>query len=208
MKWLACAALVVPVLAFAGPTKKQLEWTLTNRGDDADTAVKLGFDSEGPHEGAKTWEEANRDRRELYELEKPRTGAWWRCRSRTRRRSRPSRMPRTMAGIACPICSLEDVLTHADRFECSTCGHEWEREAPADVEPAEVERVAKDANGNVLADGDSVSLIKDLKLRGSSEVLEQGTKAKNIRLVDGDHEIDCKIDGSAMALKACFVKMA
>jgi protein PhnA len=117
-------------------------------------------------------------------------------------------MPRTMAGIACPICSLEDVLTHADRFECSTCGHELEREAPADVEPAEVERVAKDANGNVLADGDSVSLIKDLKLRGSSEVLEQGTKAKNIRLVDGDHEIDCKIDGSAMALKACFVKMA
>jgi hypothetical protein len=71
MKWLACVVLVVPVLAFAGPTKKQLEWTLTNRGDDADTAVKLGFDSEGVHDGAKTWEEANRDRRELVELRDP-----------------------------------------------------------------------------------------------------------------------------------------
>ena len=114
-----------------------------------------------------------------------------------------------MAGVACPVCSLEDVLTHAERFECATCGHEWPREMPADVDVvAEVARVVKDANGNVLADGDSVTLIKDLKLRGSSEVLKQGTKVKNIRLVDGDHEIDCKIDGSAMALKACFVKKA
>lgn len=69
-------------------------------------------------------------------------------------------------------------------------------------------RVVKDAHGNPLADGDTVALIKDLKLRGSSQVLKQGTKAKNIRLVDGDHEIDCKIDGSPMALKACFVKKA
>ena len=69
-------------------------------------------------------------------------------------------------------------------------------------------RVVKDANGTVLTDGDTVSLIKDLKLRGSSQVLKQGTKAKNIRLVEGDHEIDCKIDGSPMALKACFVKKA
>ena len=66
----------------------------------------------------------------------------------------------------------------------------------------------KDAHGNVLTDGDTVVLIKDLKLRGSSGVLKGGTKVKNIRLVDGDHEIDCKIDGSAMALKACFVKKA
>ena len=66
----------------------------------------------------------------------------------------------------------------------------------------------KDANGNVLVDGDSVVLIKDLKLRSGSGVLKGGTKAKNIRLVDGDHEIDCKIDGVAMALKACFVKKA
>ena len=68
--------------------------------------------------------------------------------------------------------------------------------------------MVKDAVGNVLVDGDSVTLIKDLKLRGSSEVLKQGTKVRNIRLVDGDHEIDCRIDGSAMALKACFVRKA
>lgn len=118
-------------------------------------------------------------------------------------------MRHTMSSVACPICSLQDVLSHADRFECSTCGHEWPREAPPDVAVEEdVARVVKDAYGNVLADGDSVTLIKDLKLRGSSEVLKQGTKVKNIRLVDGDHEIDCKIDGSAMALKACFVKKA
>lgn len=112
-----------------------------------------------------------------------------------------------MTAPACPICSMEDVLTHADHYECATCGNEWPR-PDADVEPAEVARVVKDANGNVLVDGDTVTLIKDLKLRGSSEVLKQGTKVKNIRLVDGDHEIDCKIDGSAMALKACFVKKA
>lgn len=86
------------------------------------------------------------------------------------------------------------------------CGHEWPKEtAPAAPEAA---RVVKDAHGTPLADGDTVVLIKDLKLRGGSGVLKGGTKAKNIRLVDGDHEIDCKIDGSAMALKACFVKKA
>jgi len=106
-----------------------------------------------------------------------------------------------MTKVACPVCTLEDVLSHADRWECATCGHEWAKDAPL-----EVSRVVKDAHGTPLSDGDTVVLIKDLKLRGSSEVLKQGTKAKNIRLVDGDHEIDCKIEGSAMALKACFVK--
>jgi len=115
---------------------------------------------------------------------------------------------RTMSTPACPVCSLEDVLSHADRFECATCGHEWPRDALPEVEAVEVARVVKDANGTPLADGDSVTLIKDLKLKGSSEVLKQGTKVKNIRLVDGDHEIDCRIDGSAMGLKACFVKKA
>lgn len=110
-----------------------------------------------------------------------------------------------MEAPACPLCSMQETLAHADRFECATCGHEWPREA-AESSPVEVARIVKDANGNPLADGDSVLLIKDLKLRGSSEVLKQGTKVKNIRLVEGDHEIDCKIDGSAMALKACFVK--
>ena len=98
---------------------------------------------------------------------------------------------------------MEEVLSHSDRWEGATCGHEWPKEAT----PAAA-RVVKDAHGNVLADGDTVVLIKDLKLRGSSGVLKQGAKAKNIRLVDGDHEIDCRIDGTALALKACFVKKA
>jgi len=98
---------------------------------------------------------------------------------------------------------MEEVLSHVDRWECATCGHEWPKEATPDAP-----RIVKDAHGNVLADGDAIVLIKDLKLRGSSGVLKQGTKAKNIRLVAGDHEIDCKIEGAAMALKACFVKKA
>jgi len=110
-----------------------------------------------------------------------------------------------MSKPTCPVCSLEDVLAHSDHWECATCGHEWPK---AEASEGESARVVKDAVGNVLADGDSVVLIKDLKLRGSSQVLKQGTKAKNIRLVEGDHEIDCKIEGSAMALKACFVKKA
>ncbi len=106
-----------------------------------------------------------------------------------------------MTHPACPACTLDDVISLPDHWECSTCGHEWPKEAA----PA-ASRVVKDAHGTVLADGDTVVLIKDLKLRGSSGVLKGGTKAKNIRLVDGDHEIDCKIEGSAIALKACFVK--
>jgi protein PhnA len=108
-----------------------------------------------------------------------------------------------MTTPACPACLLEDVLSLPAHWECATCGHEWAKNAGP-----EVARVVKDAVGNVLADGDTVVLIKDLKLRGSSLVLKQGTKGKNIRLVDGDHEIDCKVDGVAMALKACFVKKA
>ena len=99
------------------------------------------------------------------------------------------------------MCEMTDILELLDRWECVTCGHEWEREA----RPAEA-RVVKDAYGTVLADGDGVALIKDLKLKGSSQVIKGGTKAKGIRLVDGDHEISCKIDGSAIGLKACFVK--
>ena len=100
---------------------------------------------------------------------------------------------------------MKDVLEHAERFECMTCGHEWAKEAAA--EAPEAERVVKDAYGNVLADGDCIILIKDLKLGGSS-VLKGGSKSKPIRLVDGDHEIDCKVDGTAVMLKACFVKKA
>lgn len=107
-----------------------------------------------------------------------------------------------MTNPACPACTLEDVLSHPDHWECATCGNEWPKEATA-----EAARVVKDANGNQLADGDTVALIKDLKL-GGSQVLKAGTKAKNIRLQDGDHEIACRIDGTSIALKACFVKKA
>ncbi len=106
-----------------------------------------------------------------------------------------------MSTPACPACTLDDVKAHPVHWECATCGHEWPREV--EVEAA---RVVRDAHGNILADGDIVTLIKDLKLRGSSVILKQGSKSSPIRLVDGDHEIDCRMDGSAMALKACFVK--
>lgn len=96
---------------------------------------------------------------------------------------------------------MDDVLSHPDHWECATCGHEWPKEAAP-----EAARVVKDAHGNVLVDGDTVTLIKDLKLRGGSGVLKGGTKVRNIRLVDGDHEIDCKVEDVPMALKACFVK--
>ena len=108
-----------------------------------------------------------------------------------------------MSHPSCPECTNDDVLEHPELWECITCGFEWKK-APEVEGP----RVVKDAYGTVLADGDSVTLIKDLKLRGSSRVLKQGTKAKSIRLVEGDHEIDCKIEGSAMSLKACFVRKA
>lgn len=104
---------------------------------------------------------------------------------------------------------MNETLAHATHWECGVCGHEWPKTV---VELGSVEvdgpRVVKDAHGAVLADGDTVVLIKDLKLRGSSGVIKGGTKAKNIRLVDGDHEIDCKIDGAQIGLKAEFVKKA
>ena len=109
-----------------------------------------------------------------------------------------------MSEPVCPLCQMPDVLTHPGRHECLTCGHEWPLETSAD-EPAG-DRVVKDAYGNVLANGDIVAMIKDLKLKGTSQTLKVGTKSKPIRLVDGDHEIDCKMDGLSIALKACFVK--
>ena len=107
-----------------------------------------------------------------------------------------------MSKPAYPMCEMTDVLEQPDKWECMTCGHEWEREQ----EP-EKARIVKDAHGNVLADGDCVILIKDLPLKGA-QVLKGGSKSKPIRLVDGDHEIDCKVDGIAVGLKACFVKKA
>lgn len=103
----------------------------------------------------------------------------------------------------CPACGSEYSYPDGDLLICSMCAHEWTPGAVADSD----ERVIKDANGNVLQDGDSVTVIKDLKVKGSSLVVKVGTKVKNIRLVDGDHDIDCKIDGiGAMKLKSEFVK--
>jgi protein PhnA len=88
---------------------------------------------------------------------------------------------------------------------CPECAHEWSQDAQA--EGGSDDRVIKDANGNVLQDGDTVTVIKDLKVKGSSLVVKVGTKVRNIRLVEGDHDIDCKIDGiGAMKLKSEFVK--
>ncbi|MFI5362571.1 MAG: zinc ribbon domain-containing protein YjdM [Elusimicrobiota bacterium] len=111
-----------------------------------------------------------------------------------------------MEKTVCPMCEMDDVLESPTRWECATCGHEWER-APQAETPSEA-RVVKDANGNALANGDSVTLIKDLPLKGASQTLKAGTKSKAIRLVDGDHEITCKMDGITVFLKACFVKKA
>lgn len=104
----------------------------------------------------------------------------------------------------CPKCNSEYTYEDGALFICPECAHEWTRES---MEASEEEKVTKDANGNVLNDGDSVTVIKDLKVKGSSTVLKQGTKVKSIRIVDGDHDIDCKIDGfGAMQLKSEFVK--
>jgi protein PhnA len=108
-----------------------------------------------------------------------------------------------MSKPACPMCETTDVMEHPTKWECMTCGHEWEKEMEADAAPAA--RVVKDAHGNVLKDGDIVMLIKDLPLR-SGPPLKVGSKSKPIKLVDGDHEISCKVDGMAVGLKACFVK--
>lgn len=110
-----------------------------------------------------------------------------------------------MSTPACPECTMDEVIARSDKWECVTCGFEWPREAA--TEAPEVGRVVKDAHGNVLADGDCVVLTKDLKL-GGTQVLKGGSKSKPIKLVDGDHEISCKVDGIAVGLKACFVRKA
>ena len=106
----------------------------------------------------------------------------------------------------CPKCHCDYTYEDGTVLICPECAHEW---SPAAASEAEQARVIKDANGNVLQDGDTVTVIKDLKVKGSSLVVKVGTKVKNIRLVEGDHDIDCKIDGvGAMQLKSEFVKKA
>ena len=105
----------------------------------------------------------------------------------------------------CPKCNSEYTYEDGNLFICPECGYEWNAHSVA--ENNEDELIVKDANGNILKDGDSVTIVKDLKVKGASSALKAGTKVKNIRLVDGDHNIDCKIDGfGAMSLKSEFVK--
>ena len=113
----------------------------------------------------------------------------------------------TSAPLACPQCTLENTYVDGDNHVCADCGFEWPL---ASATPADDDAQAsvKDSNGQVLQDGDAVVLIKDLKVKGSSTVLKQGTKVKSIRLVGGDHEVDCRMDGGSFMLKACFLKKA
>ncbi|HET3074290.1 TPA: alkylphosphonate utilization protein [Streptococcus pneumoniae] len=104
----------------------------------------------------------------------------------------------------CPKCNSEYVYEDGALLVCPECAHEWN---PAEVTEVEEGLVAIDANGNKLTDGDTVTLIKDLKVKGAPKDLKQGTRVKNIRIVEGDHNIDCKIDGfGAMKLKSEFVR--
>ncbi|MEQ1593275.1 MAG: zinc ribbon domain-containing protein YjdM [Thiobacillaceae bacterium] len=110
-----------------------------------------------------------------------------------------------MSGLpACPKCGSEYAYEDGAMLVCPECAHEWSKDAAAGADDA---RVVRDSNGNALQDGDTVTVIKDLKVKGSSAVVKVGTKVKNIRIVEGDHDIDCKIDGiGAMQLKSEFVK--
>lgn len=108
---------------------------------------------------------------------------------------------------ACPQCTLENTYPDGNNYVCADCGHEWPRVETPDADDS-ADAVVKDVNGQVLADGDAVVLIKDLKVKGSSITLKMGTKVKSIRLVGGDHEVDCKMDGGSFMLKACYLKKA
>jgi len=115
----------------------------------------------------------------------------------------------TDAGPACPDCASEFTYERGELHVCSMCGHEWS--AGSDASEADPADVIRDAVGNVLADGDTVTVVKTLKVKGSSAPIKAGTKVRNIRLVNGvgDHDIDCKVDGfGAMQLKSSVVKKA
>jgi protein PhnA len=108
----------------------------------------------------------------------------------------------------CPKCSCEWTYEDGALLVCPECAHEWST-VVSETEPEGDGRVWRDANGTELADGDTVTVIKDLKIKGTSQVVKVGTKVKNIRLTDGDHDIDCRIDGvGQMGLKTEFVRKA
>lgn len=107
----------------------------------------------------------------------------------------------------CPSCQSAYAYEDGANLVCPECGHEWAAQAAG--APSEAARVWRDASGNALQDGDTVTVIKDLKPKGSGGVIKQGTRVKNIRLVDADHDIDCRIEGfGAMSLKSEFVRKA
>ena len=103
--------------------------------------------------------------------------------------------------LSCPQCGSEYTYSDGTLYVCPDCAHEW---SPDDM--AEADDQVRDANGNLLEDGDSVVLIKDLKVKGSSTTLKVGTKIKRIRIVGGDHEVDCKTDAGSFMLKACYLR--
>ena len=112
---------------------------------------------------------------------------------------------------ACPQCGLENTYADGDQFICPDCAFEWPAQAEtSDEDTAPGDGVIRDANGQPLADGDAVLLIKDLKVKGSSTVLKKGTKVKSNRLVhdNGDHDVDCKTDQGQFMLKSVFLKKA
>ncbi len=112
-----------------------------------------------------------------------------------------------MSGLPnCPKCGSEYTYEDGTMYICPECAHEW---SPHDETDSPDQPVVRDANGNTLEDGDTITVIKDLKVKGSSSVIKVGTKVKNIRLVEGDHNIDCKVPGiGAMQLKSEFVRKA
>lgn len=106
---------------------------------------------------------------------------------------------------ACPSCNENMTYPDGDHLACPMCGHEWSSEQSAEIE---VTPQYRDAHGTRLEDGDTVTLIKDLRVKGSSTVLKMGTRISNIRLVKGDHDVDCRVDGQKFLLKSCFMKKA
>ncbi|WP_104712451.1 zinc ribbon domain-containing protein YjdM [Helicobacter cetorum] len=104
----------------------------------------------------------------------------------------------------CPKCKDEYTYHDGTQLVCPSCAHEWSENATSNDE----DFIVKDSNNNILQNGDSVILIKDLKVKGSSLVLKKGTKIKNIKLVDSDHNVDCKVEGQSLALKSEFLKKA
>lgn len=109
----------------------------------------------------------------------------------------------------CPKCNSEYTYLDGNNYVCPSCAHEWNNDGGNEDTAINNELTVKDSNGNELHDGDSITVIKDLKVKGSSLVVKVGTKVKNIRLIDGDHNIDCKIDGiGPMKLKSEFVRKA